>query len=181
MKRAISITIIILAVAPLLWGCSQSKAGISDSTRGEFTAILSGRTENMDFSATLTASPVNEDGSRSFSLTLTSPENLCGLRVTSDGQIVIISLGEANVYSGTLDALPTVSAMIESFAPAEPPISISAVDGKRAGLTEYSTVTELCFPSFRIYTDPKSDIPIMIKALPQGEDFNLIFTIDSFS
>ena len=181
MKRAIAITIIILTIASLLCGCSPPKGDVSDSTRGEFTAILSGRAENVDFSATLTASPVSANGSRSFSLMLTAPESLRGLHVEGDEQSVIIWLGESNLYSGTLDTLPTVSAMIEAFTPIELPVSISAVDGDGAGLTGYSTVTELCFSSFRIYTDPKSGIPLMIKALPEGEDFKLIFTIDSFS
>ena len=143
--------------------------------------MISGRSGEVSFSATLSASAADEKGARSFSLALTAPESLSGMRVSGDTQSVTVFLRDLAVYSGSLDSLPAVKALIEAFTPSSAPLSVSAVKGNDEGLPEYETVTLLRFSFGLVFIDPKSDDPIMIKALPRGEGFDLIFTVDSFT
>ncbi len=180
MKRCKGVIFLVIA-AVILWGCAIPHGDPTDYSKGSFTALISGRAREMSFSATLSASPVSEDGSRGFSLELTAPETLCGMRVEGDLQSVTLYFEDIAVYSGALDSLPTVAALMETFTPKEAPISVSAVTGTEAGLPKYDTVTILRFSFGRVCLDPKSGDPIMIKALPRGEGFELEFTVDSFT
>ena len=181
MMRGKGVIFLILSAALLLWSCAVTDADPTDYAVGEFIALISGRAGEVNFSATLSASAADGEGARSFSLTLTAPESLNGLRVEGDTQRITVFLRDLAVYEGETDSLPTVKTLIEAFTPTEAPLSVSAVKGYDAGLPQYETVTLLRFTFGQVCIDPNSDDPIMIKALPRGEGFDLIFTVDSFT
>ena len=173
--------IFLLLAAVILYGCSAPAGDLTDYAAGGFTALISGRSGEVEFSAVLTMSPTVGESDRSFSLSLTSPESLEGMRVEGDFQSVSVYLGDLRLYNGAIASLPSLKWMIEAFSPSEEPISVSAVKGSELQLSEYDTVTVLRFSFGLVFLDPDGGDPIMIKALPRGEGFYLEFTVDSFT
>ena len=168
--------LLIFIVSPSGLGCTATKKDPLSDLKGGYTAHILIRINGIETSGSVLASPQVENGRRSISLSLESPDALAGLSIVffESGEVKL-SFGESEISVSEQD-----SARIFSFgdiykilSAKESITSISSAKGGEIGIPDRDRVTRISLGDVIIYIDPEDSTPI--KALCSSSGCEIFF------
>ena len=157
-------------------GCTATKKDpLADLKRGYNAHILI-RINGIEASGSVLASPQSEDGRRSISISLDSPDALAGLSIVfSESGEVNLSLGKSNLSVSKQDSarLFSFGDIYKILSATESIVSISSARGRDVGINSIERVTRISLDDAIIYIDPEDSSPI--KALCSSSGCEIFF------
>lgn len=167
-KLLLAAFLLLLAAVGVCTSCASGGSDPLAYRSRPFSALVTVKAANAEFSANYSFSATEADGARQLSIELLSPESLRGLVLSSeDGKLQIFFEGAplASVPASELVLPMLVARMLD---PTAPPSSVLRLRGGECGLPLYQHLTAVTVGDTVIYVDPETGLPLKLRDLRGG-------------
>ena len=93
----IKLVVILLGSALLFSCCAAPDQPSLDYQQKPFRAHISWNTDNLTVCAVMTSLPTTDLSSHNLTLEFTSPDSICGIKITKNGEFTRVSLGDMEI------------------------------------------------------------------------------------